>query len=384
MPGTVKSSASRTVVENVPSFTYADGRDSLVLAAQAAAAALGREESFATLKGLSALAFRLLFPIDWRRCTPDALCGFDHTRLLFDPLGLRVSPARVSSPTYVEISRRLIVESIQKGYPVLGLHLMEWEDWGVIAGYADDGKKLLCRTPHDTGFAEESIPEEGPASFESEPPRTGPYTRHKHWPNMLLIITGEEPAPDREKSIVASLRTAVELFDTEQFGPFYSGKAAYLNWIAGLRDAAWYAAQGEPAGADYAPWIKRITRPEKEAIREDSAYGNPYLERAHVNAWRLESLIDARRAAASYLQSIAMRFDNPVSEKLNLASGRYTWLAGLLANIRSFVAWDDELDQTPWTQTMRERQAELLSTARFVEEQGVAEIREVLDALGKG
>jgi hypothetical protein len=266
---------------------------------------------------------------------------------------------------------------------VLALHLMEWEDWGVIAGYADDGKKLFCRTPHDGGLVEEPLPPEGPASYDTTPPKPRPYTRHKHWPTLLLVITGEQPAPERKQTILASMRTAVELYDTPQYGPFHSGKAAYLSWIAGLRDAAWYTAQGEPAEAGYAAWIKRITRPEKAAIREDSAYTNPYLERAHVNAWRLESLLDARRAAATYLQSIAMRFDDPIREKINLAAGHYTWLAGMLATMRSLTAWDDELAQIPWTQAMRERQADLLSSARFVEEQAVLELREALAEVEK-
>lgn len=392
MPGTVKTTATKTLIKDVPTFSYGDGRDSLVLAAQAAARALGRDESFAMLKGLSALAFRLIFPADWRRYTPDALCGFDHTALLFDQLGLCVEPASASSPTDQEASRGRIVESIRKGYPVLALHLMEWEDWGVVAGFGGHGEKLFCRTPHDGFDAEPSADEnENEQDAAPVPLRAAPkpYKRCEHWPNMLLLINGEQPVPDRRESIWTSLRTAVELYDTEQYGPYYSGKQAYLQWIEGLRDSAWYAAQGEPEGEGYAAWIKRIRRPEKGNISEDRAYDNPYLERAHVNAWRLESLIDARIAAGSYLNTIAWEFfrgaaNSAVRMHIQQAAIRYNWLVAQLLSIRPFVLWDDELDQAPWTQPMRDRQADLLSSARFIEEQGVVEIRAALEELEKG
>ncbi len=389
MPGKVKTTSLKTEVENVPPFSYNDGRDSLVLAARAAGAALGREESFATLKGLSALAFRLIFPADWRRYTPDALCGFDHTRLLFDPLGLRVSTASVGSPSYQDVSWRIIVDSIQQGYPVLALHLMDWEDWGVVAGYTKDGKKLLCRTPHDGGYLASPGAEGGGAvvtamesgAVEPLPARPRPYTRNKHWPNFLMVVTGEQPTPDRRESIIASLRVAVELFETPRYGPYYSGSAAYLYWIEGLNDSAWYAAQGEPAEEGYTAWIHRITRPEKENIRADRAYQHPYLERAHVNAWRLESLIDARSAAANYLQSISYQFTNPARDRLLAASGHFNWLTGILASMRPFAPWDDELDVNPWLPIVRARMAELLSSARFIEQQGIVEIREALSLM---
>lgn len=393
MPGTVKTTATTTLIAGVPTHSYADGRDSLVLAAQAASSALGREESYAMLKGLSVLAFRLLFPTDWRRYTPDALCGFDHTALLFDPLGLRVESAHVSSLTYQEDSQRMIVESICKGYPLLAMHLMEWEDWGVIAGFRDGGKKLYCRTPHDGVDAEPPANETGAEQDDAPASRQAashkPYSRNKNWPNRLLVITGEQPSPDRLGSIKISLRTAVELYETELYGLYYGGKQSYLNWVEGLRDTAWYAAQGEPEESGYAAWIKRIRRLEKENIREDRAYTNPYLERAHVNAWRLESLIDARIAAASYLNTIALEYfkgaaNSPARMHLQQAALRYNWLIAQLISIRPFVLWDDELDQAPWTQLMRNRQADLLSSARFIEEQGVVEIKAALEEIEKG
>jgi hypothetical protein len=393
MPGRVKTTATKTLITDVPSFSYSDGRDSLVLAAQAALRALGREEPYAMLKGLSALAFRFLFPTDWRRYTPDALAGFDHTALLFGPLGLRVETAGAGSLAFLEDSRRMIVESIGKGYPVLALHLMEWEDWGVIAGFGDGGKKLYCRTPHDGAPAEPPADETGeeqnvePGSRQIA--RRRPYSRHQNWPNMLLVITGEQPAPERLESIRTSLHTAVELYDAGQYGAYYSGKQSYLHWVEGLRDSAWYAAQGEPDENGYAAWFKRIRRTEKDNIREDRAYTNPYLERAHVNAWRLESLIDARIAAASYLNNIALEYfkgaaNTPARMHLQQAALRYNWLVAQLISIRPFVLWDDELDQAPWTQPMRERQADLLSSARFIEEQGVVEIRAALEEIEKG
>lgn len=388
MAGTVKTTARKTVITDVSSLSYRNGRDSLALAAQAAAHALGRDETYPILKGLSALAFRLMFPADWHRYTPDALCGFDHTSLLFDALGLTVE---TTGSTDQETSRGMIIESIGQGYPVLALHLMDWEDWGVIAGFGFGGERLFCRTPHDGGDLEPPTDESSPES-EGEPapqpaaPR--PYARHKHWPNMLIRITGEQAVPDRLELIRRSLRAAAEQYDTRQYGSYYSGKLAYLSWMEGLRDSGWYAAQGEQEGSGYAAWVKGLRRLEKENIRADRAYDHPYLERAHVNAWRLESLIDARIAAGSYLNNLAMEFfrgpaNSAIRMHVQQASIRYNWLVSLLISIRPYVPWDDELDQAPWTQAMREQQADLLSSARFVEEQGVLEIKAALEEIEK-
>lgn len=387
MPVTVKTTATKTLIPNVPSFSYADGRDSLALAALAAGHTLGRDESYAMLKGLSALAFRLLFPTDWRRYTPDALCGFDHTNLLFEPLGLCVEATHIGSPASTDSSREMIVESIRKGYPVLALHLMEWEDWGVIAGFGDGGKKLYCRTPHDGGAAESPVEANADGQdIAAQPTKPRPYARHKHWPVMLLRVTGEQPVPDLRESIRKSLQVAIELYDTQQYGSCYSVNQAYFNWVEGLRDTTWYAAQGEPEGEGYAAWIKRIRSTEKANISEDRAYNHPYLERAHVNAWRLESLIDARKSAGAYLNTIALEnfkgeANCTVRMHIQQAAIRYNWLAAQLMSIRPFVLWDDELDQAPWTQAMRDRQADLLSSARFIEEQGVLELRAALETL---
>ena len=67
MPGTVQRTPAAISIEGMPPMSYAMGCDSFVLAVLTAAAPLGINISYPLLKGLSATAFRLMFPCDWRR-----------------------------------------------------------------------------------------------------------------------------------------------------------------------------------------------------------------------------------------------------------------------------------------------------------------------------
>ena len=75
-----------------------------------------------------------------------------------------------------------------------------------------------------------------------------------------------------------------------------------------------------------------------------------------------------------------MQFNSPARDRLLAASGHFNWLAGILASMRPFAPWDDELDVNPWLPIVRGRMVELLSSARFIEQQGIVEIKEALGA----
>ena len=358
MPATVTQQAGTVRIENVPAFNYTMGRDSLVLAAQSAAAALGQQVSYATLKGLSATAFRLIFHPGWQRCTPDALCGFDHTALLFRPLGLC---AALLPRLQKEEACQVITASIRAGYPVLALHLMDWEDWGVVAGFRPQGYQLLCRTPHDPG------PE---------------LVTHQRFPERLLRLTGETMPLPRLAALRESLETAVYLFETERFGierfgAYFSGRAAYMAWIDGLRERAFYQPfeQHAQANSDY---FAQVWQEEAPNLQDDTRYASPYFERAHVNAWRLASLTDARAAAATYLNEAARATEGDCAQALGAAADFYLKIENWLAQARLLAPWEGDLPRTAWTQSMRAAQAEFLEQALALETQAVACLKEAL------
>jgi hypothetical protein len=347
------------LTKHIPRITYGVERDSFIMALRAVGQALGRDLSYPMLKGFSATAFRLMFHPDWQRYSPDALCGFDHSGLALAVLGFCAAPLEISiqDPQAVARSRAAILASLQNGWPVIALHLMGYEDWGVIAGYREDGDVLLCRTPHD--HSEE-------------------LSENKNWPWLIYPISAVGPGLNPVAAIRNSLQMAVRLFETEKFDPYFSGKAAYAAWIDGLRDAEFYIRQGEPQGAGYGPWAHELRQADRANAEADRRYASPYLERVHVNAWRLASLIDARRAAAGYLLEIAPWFDGPAAVSLAEATRLYNEIVSLLENIHSLAPAEWRLEEDPWTPEKRARQAEGLEKALVLEEQAIACIREAL------
>lgn len=364
------------VIEGVPPFNYRMGRDSFVLAARACAAALGREISYTALKGHSALAFRLIFDPDWKRFSPDALCGYDHSGLAFGALGLRGEFAQVGAGGLSqEESRSRISASIRAGMPVLAMHLMSYEDWGVIAGYAEEsaatevaadtgvseagGMRLICRTPHDA-----------PAEA---------FSLAERWPGMLIFLREAGKPADTRILARKALRVAIEIFETPAYSKFASGRAALRCWIDGLRDQPFYLQYEEQGGKPYEAWIADLHALEADRYAADAPYKHPYLERAHVNAWRLESLIDARLGAAQYLEG-ELKAGRRAEALLLRAAQYYAAEGALLQSARAEAPWEFQLASEPWTQSKRERQAQILEEALDLEEQAIAEIRSVFAA----
>jgi hypothetical protein len=247
-----------------------------------------------------------------------------------------------------------VVESLQAGYPLLALHCMQYEDWGLVVGYAREGQVLLCQTPHNDSPAEA-----------------------RHWPWLVLRITDTGPLPGRLEWVQESLHTAVCLFETERFGPLYCGAAAYRLWIAGLREADFYRQQGEPGEAAYAAWIAPLLQAEADSFAGDLRYHSDYIERAHVNNWRMASLSDARRAAAAYLDEVAPLFDGQQRERLQQAGRLYARVTELLCQAQPHVVPEWRLGERPWTQPMRQAQADLLEQALQVETQAVEVLKAV-------
>lgn len=360
MPASVQRTSTAVYLANVPRMSYAAGCDSFVLAVLTAAAPLGIDVAYPMLKGLSATAFRLMFPHAWQRYAPDALAGFDHARLTYAALGLRadvveLNPADASS---FERVRPEFVARIEAGWPLLGLQMMGWEDWGVIAGAALDGSRpgLLVRTPHDSG------PDLAQA-------KSAPWLIH------ALSVAG--PAPSRKSAIQRSLRAAVELHETPAYGPYLSGMAAYRYWIDGLHEEAFYApVEAGPAG-EAAARLAALYAAEGERVG-DTPFHSPYLERAHVNHWRLKSLTDARKAAADYLAEAAALIGSEAGVRLAAAGRDYAEVTQLLELARPFAPSEFQLAQQPWGQRARDKQAALLQQAAEVEENAVIAIRAAL------
>lgn len=363
MPGTVVHTAERVYIENVPHVSWDTGNDTFVMALQAASEALGRPVSYSRLKGDSATAFRLVFPENWQRFWPDALQGYDHTEAAFRSLGLRGASLRSTGavPSADAGLREMVYSSIEAGYPAPALRLMTWEDWGVILGYERDSERLLCRTPHDL---------------------SPDFSGNEYWPRMILTIHGELPRPAPLESARLALRIAVKLFEAARFEGLFCGRNAYRYWIEGLRDAGLYTDLGEPDPREYGDWIVRVKMAEMNRMQSDRPYRYEYFERLHVNAWRLASLIDARQAAAAYLRESTSLFEPPADQDLLTAADLYAQVGWRLEKARPLAPSEWDVDTRPWTQTGRDRQADLLAEALELESRAVDCLAQALERAG--
>jgi hypothetical protein len=325
---------------------------------------LGRDVSYHLLKGFSATGFRLMFHEDWCRYTPDAIRGFDHTPLAFEALGFQYSSREIAltDQKSIEELRTTVVHSIKAGYPVMAIRLMQWEDWGVIVGYMNDSEKFVCRTPHD---------------------RSDDFSENTHWPWLILVISGEKEIPDRKVSVTKSLYTAIELFETEKYGHYYSGRAAYKYWIAGLKQQEIYDhLEQERGNMIYNHWVAEIRRVAYSGDYEDSGpCAHEYLERAHVNSWRYVSLEDARREAAKYLKEVSSLFGSESAINLVKAGNLYGEVYELLRDAKQLVPSEWDLERNNWTQDKRNSQVRVLEQALVLEERAVECIKDVLGKL---
>jgi hypothetical protein len=347
------------MIADTPPMDWSMGCDSFVMAILTAAAPLGIAVSYPMLKGLSATAFRLMFAPNWQRYAPDALQGSDPSRLAYSALGLHaetieLDPASADSRLNMQ---SVIRERIDAGYPLLGLQLIGWEDWGVIAGYAEDGETLLCRSLHVPGEA---------------------LTPARRWPWMIQAIGSAGPAPARKGSIMRSLRSALEMYETASYGSYASGQAAYKLWIDGLHEEDFYAPFEGGTPATYASQVASLKAADAANLEADRPLTCAYLERAHVNHWRLKSLCDARHAASKYLEEAALLFGGEAGVRLAAAGRDYEEVTSLLNMARPFAPSEHQLESMPWSQRFRDKQAGLLQEALAVEDTAVYAIRAAL------
>jgi hypothetical protein len=141
-----------------------------------------------------------------------------------------------------------------------------------------------------------------------------------------------------------SLKTAAEIWATRKYGDFYSGKAAYAEWIKALENEKGFS-DAKDMG---------------EAI--------------HANRFCYMVLADGRSAAARYLRSVQDDLGPKSKPHALKAAGLYETVAKKLEYGRRYVPM--EWEQKPWTQDMRNAQAAVLRDVSKLEEKAVQELKQ--------
>jgi len=272
----------------------------------------GNDISYANISGLSGYAFRLQFFDGWCPSSPDATCGKDVGSEILEKLGYKfevyhmatefTDEDMVKSAISEDEIRKIIMKSIDSGWPVIAVDLIEIPEWGIITGYQKDGKELFCRTYFD---------------------KTKGYELAQKMPWVIFVIKNKEDA-DIEALYKQSLRVAKEVYNTDKYENYFSGITAIKQWIKALENEKYF-----------------------EEI------DNEKLDEVILaNWWIYYSLLDARNIATNYLSDNIEKF-NVNEDLINEIIEKYKTEVEILQNgfknvpsqemLQSGMKWDNQL-----------------------------------------
>lgn len=232
----------RNLIPNLPEVDWADTQrqNEFVNSVVSALYALGERLDYDYVCAVSGSAFRTSFSmpstVQWNHGNYHVIHApaiLSHT---FAMLGYRVS--QHASGTY-ETARRLVVDSIDRGVPVLTLEgVISHADACVISGYDEGGAVLLGYNPFM--YIEDDHKE--------APDETG-YFRKSGWYDALfaagrqgriLIIEGQSDKPDQETILAETLKLVAHLIGAESLAPGqYNGLAAHRAFAEALLTYTW-------------------------------------------------------------------------------------------------------------------------------------------------
>lgn len=155
----------------------------------------------------------------------DALVAYDYSTPLFKATGFEQIWADRLSKEERTAERDRIVADINEGKPVIAINLRIAPEWGVITGYRDNGKILLCRTYFDGELLKE---------------RGMDYLEADFWPFLITHIGERKDKPSEYESLLSSLELLIKSFQAPVQNGYYQGQEAYERWIEGLlREELW-------------------------------------------------------------------------------------------------------------------------------------------------
>jgi len=326
--GGKKASAVRAELAGVGKLAWGKGQDFTFIGTYTVLANyLGDRVTYDYLMGASGMAFRVQ---KWAKgwCSSAACAGPGHSAVepLLSALGYKTKfygwfegkPVAEA----MEAMREPIVASIDAGRPVQYLNM----DDGLVIGYADNGKKLLCRTYFDGDK---------------------PYTETKDWPWCISVLEARDKPMDRKQAVKESLKIALKQSDEETAGDYISGQKAYSEWISGLLDEAKFA--------------------KDEYV----------MEVATANGFSYAILCDCRASATRYLESIQDEL-GPQSKPHILRAGEfYRQASDKLEAGRKYAPMAFEIrNGKGWTRFMRKCEAGVLKEVAALDKSAVEELRQ--------
>lgn len=269
---------TKCILKGIQRLSWGEGMDCPWAGAlYAALRYMGESWTYDQIMGMSGACWRVCFTDVWDYSCTDALVAFDYATPLFKSLGYAFRMADRVAKHERKAERLSVMEDIRNGKPVLAINLRVAPEWGVITGYVEDGARFLCRTYFD----QEIFDDLEQHKTESDSIRhvvfeeNEGYLFNDFWPFLLLHFEEKTDMPSPGEALKTSLLLLTESFRAKENRGYYQGKEAYTAWMEGLA--------------------------KEEDFRPESDREN-VQRRLSVNDSMLCCLIDARRAAASYLE----------------------------------------------------------------------------------
>jgi hypothetical protein len=291
----------------------------------------GMKLSYNDILGLSGYGFRLHFFKGFCPSSPDATCGRDLGSEVLAALGYEfevfahadTAKCDKCGKDEIDCQKKQVLgkikASIDKGFPVVAIDLIETAEWGVITGYQKGGAELFCRTYFD---------------------QTEGYEIAQKFPWVVYCINGKKQV-DIKEQYKKSLLAAREMYSKKNYGPYTSGSNALKTWRKTLLDEKFYAKMD----------------------------GKQLYETMHANWWIYYSLAEARDINRQYLEANADKFgiDAAVVKKLAVLMGEES---DLLKKGFDHVPspWENE-NASVWTPAVRKEQAGVLTELLKFEDQ---------------
>lgn len=315
---------------------------------------MGEPYMYHQIMGMSGACYRICFTEVWDYSCTDALVSFDYATPLFNAIGYSCHMVDRLDKNKRKTERLAIMKDIRNGKPVLAINLRVAPEWGVITGYTDHGNRFLCRTYFDKDvFADlerENCqkPEDRRIVFEDNEG----YLFNDFWPFIIIHFDEKKEVPSPLDILKTSLTTLIQSFHAEESRGYHQGKDAYEAWITGLSKDSDFQLEND---------------------REN------VLRRLDVNDNMLCSLIDSRRAAASYLHEnvyISLMSENEqkylakIAENCRTISAMFSGFRSKLQDSsRCEIAYNTVKAFGVSTPELRKEQIDLLKKALILDEE---------------
>lgn len=330
---------------------------------------MGEPYAYEQIMGMSGACYRVCFVDIWDYSCTDALVAFDYATPLYRAIGYSFREADRLEKQERKAERLAIMKDIQSGKPVLAINLRVAAEWGVITGYTDNGKQFLCRTYFDQEVfdaleqAENQQQEDG-ADHRVVFEENEGYLFSDSWPFIILHFGEKQEKPSPLSILQTSLSILMESFHAGETRGYYQGKEAYRAWINGL---------------------SRESDFRLESDREN------VLRRLNVNDNMLCCLIDARRAAASWIREgvplvpkTAQGYLTKMAENFQMISDTLSGFWNRVQNVSACeIAYNTGNAFGVSTPELRREQIRLLENALALEEENCRLAEMVLDICEK-